>query len=193
MHAHLRIARPVSDLPRSVNMSKLGLSLEEIDSFEDHEGFDGVMLGVSGAGFHFEFIVCAFATAPIVLAACPATASGSNQALLGLTSASDQVRIASRYPRLTVSSRTVSSASGSISSTPSSQACFQFGSCCSILQAIARRFKRWVSGPSASSRLGSTVRAQLSNAGPRRFLGPRVSRGQACSGSPDQSLLTQLS
>ncbi|MCP9836130.1 VOC family protein [Cyanobium sp. N.Huapi 1H5] len=58
MHAHLRIARPVSDLPRSVRMYKLGLSLEEIDSFEDHEGFDGVMLGVSGAGVHFEFTFC---------------------------------------------------------------------------------------------------------------------------------------
>lgn len=58
MHAHLRIARPVTDLPRAVCMYKPGLSLEEIGSFEDHEGFDGVMLGVPGASYHFEFTFC---------------------------------------------------------------------------------------------------------------------------------------
>jgi len=55
MHAHLRIARPVSDLQRAARMYKLGLSLEEIASFEDHQGFDGVMLGHRDAHFHFEF------------------------------------------------------------------------------------------------------------------------------------------
>ena len=55
MDAHLRIARPVTDLERSVNMYRHGLRLGEIGRFEDHDGFDGVMLGIGGQGFHFEF------------------------------------------------------------------------------------------------------------------------------------------
>jgi hypothetical protein len=58
MNAHLRIARPVSDPKRSAAMYKSGLSLEELASFAGHEGFDGVMLGNRGAGFHFEFTYC---------------------------------------------------------------------------------------------------------------------------------------
>lgn len=58
MHAHLRIARPVSDLPRSVRMYRYGLSLLELGNFADHEGFDGVMLGDRNSQFHFEFTVC---------------------------------------------------------------------------------------------------------------------------------------
>jgi catechol 2,3-dioxygenase-like lactoylglutathione lyase family enzyme len=55
---HVRIARPVSDLPRSVTMYKAALGLREVDSFRDHEGFDGAMLEVPGQGFHFEFTYC---------------------------------------------------------------------------------------------------------------------------------------
>ena len=58
MTPHLRIARPVSDLRRSVDMYCRGLGLRVVDSFEDHEGFDGVMLGFEGAGYHFEFTYC---------------------------------------------------------------------------------------------------------------------------------------
>lgn len=32
-----------------------GLGLRVLDRFENHEGFDGVMLGVPGADYHFEF------------------------------------------------------------------------------------------------------------------------------------------
>jgi hypothetical protein len=32
-----------------------GLGFRVIGSFEEHDGFDGVMLGVPGAGYHFEF------------------------------------------------------------------------------------------------------------------------------------------
>jgi hypothetical protein len=35
-----------------------GLGLRVIGSFEDHDGFDGVMLGRAGAGYHFEFTYC---------------------------------------------------------------------------------------------------------------------------------------
>jgi hypothetical protein len=45
MNAHLRIARPVSNLGLSVHMYKQGLSAQELGSFTDHDGFDGVMLG----------------------------------------------------------------------------------------------------------------------------------------------------
>lgn len=55
MRAHLRIARPVSDLERSAAMYRQALGLDEIGRFEDHEGFDGVMLGTSGFPYHLEF------------------------------------------------------------------------------------------------------------------------------------------
>lgn len=54
-HWHLRIARPVDDLARTRNMYCRGLGLRVLGSFEDHDGFDGVMLGVAGGPYHFEF------------------------------------------------------------------------------------------------------------------------------------------
>jgi catechol 2,3-dioxygenase-like lactoylglutathione lyase family enzyme len=51
----LRIARPVTDLAVTQAMYCRGLGLRVIGRFEDHEGFDGVMLGVAGSGYHFEF------------------------------------------------------------------------------------------------------------------------------------------
>ena len=58
MPPHLRIARPVSNLARTRTMYCQGLGLRVVGSFENHEGFDGVMLGVAGAGYHFEFTYC---------------------------------------------------------------------------------------------------------------------------------------
>ena len=58
MPAQLRIARPVTDLSASVAMYKSGLGIEVIGSFENHDGFDGTMLGTIGADFHFEFTFC---------------------------------------------------------------------------------------------------------------------------------------
>lgn len=58
MIPHLRIARPVRDLALSASQYRLGLGLGELGRFEDHDGFDGVMVGVPGAGFHFEFTFC---------------------------------------------------------------------------------------------------------------------------------------
>lgn len=59
MFPHVRVARPVSDLSRAVEMYRLGLGLTVIAHFEDHEGFDGVMLGHAGADWHLEFTRCA--------------------------------------------------------------------------------------------------------------------------------------
>jgi catechol 2,3-dioxygenase-like lactoylglutathione lyase family enzyme len=56
---HVRIARPVGDLQRTRAVYCEGLGLRVLGSFEDHEGFDGVMLGLPGARFHFEFTRCA--------------------------------------------------------------------------------------------------------------------------------------
>jgi hypothetical protein len=36
----------------------LGLGLRIMGSFENHEGFDGVMLGKLGSSYHFEFTYC---------------------------------------------------------------------------------------------------------------------------------------
>lgn len=54
----LRIARPVTDLARTRDMYCRGLGLRVIGRFEDHDGFDGVMLGAPGARYHFEFTYC---------------------------------------------------------------------------------------------------------------------------------------
>lgn len=54
MRAHLRIARPVSDLARARAMYAEGLGLRVLGGFEDHDGFDGVMLGRDGADWHLE-------------------------------------------------------------------------------------------------------------------------------------------
>jgi catechol 2,3-dioxygenase-like lactoylglutathione lyase family enzyme len=51
----LRIARPVTDLERTRRMYCEGLGLRLIGSFDDHDGFDGRMVGAPGAQYHFEF------------------------------------------------------------------------------------------------------------------------------------------
>jgi len=58
MPTQLRIARPVTYLDASVAMYKLGLDLEVIGHFRDHDGFDGTMLGSAGEHYHFEFTSC---------------------------------------------------------------------------------------------------------------------------------------
>jgi len=58
MPTQLRIARPVSSLVETVAMYKIGLGLEELGAFQDHDGFDGVILSAGNADFHFEFTFC---------------------------------------------------------------------------------------------------------------------------------------
>ncbi len=58
MPPHLRIARPVTDLARSAKLYRDGLGLDRLGSFEDHDGFDGVMLGVPGGRWHVELTHC---------------------------------------------------------------------------------------------------------------------------------------
>ena len=51
----LRVARPTDHLEEVIRFYTEGIGLSILGSFEDHEGFDGVMLGVPGATYHLEF------------------------------------------------------------------------------------------------------------------------------------------
>lgn len=53
--AHLRVARPTDHLEEVVKFYRDGLGFEVLSTFEDHDGFDGVMLGHKDAGYHLEF------------------------------------------------------------------------------------------------------------------------------------------
>ncbi|MCB2378808.1 VOC family protein [Hymenobacter sp. BT635] len=51
----LRVARPTNQLPALIHFYKDGLGLSTLCSFENHNGFDGVMLGHPQAPYHLEF------------------------------------------------------------------------------------------------------------------------------------------
>lgn len=51
----LRIARPTDDLDALLPFYRDGLGLTVLYRFEDHAGFDGIMLGGRGAPYHLEF------------------------------------------------------------------------------------------------------------------------------------------
>jgi catechol 2,3-dioxygenase-like lactoylglutathione lyase family enzyme len=51
----LRVARATDNLDEVVRFYTEGLGLTVIGSFENHEGFDGVMVGLAGASYHLEF------------------------------------------------------------------------------------------------------------------------------------------
>jgi catechol 2,3-dioxygenase-like lactoylglutathione lyase family enzyme len=55
LETHLRVARPTDNLAEVLRFYIAGLGLEELGSFEDHEGFDGRIVGVPGSGYHLEF------------------------------------------------------------------------------------------------------------------------------------------
>ena len=52
---NIRFARPTDRLDDVVRFYRDGLGLQELARFEDHEGFDGVMLGQPGAAWRLEF------------------------------------------------------------------------------------------------------------------------------------------
>jgi catechol 2,3-dioxygenase-like lactoylglutathione lyase family enzyme len=51
----MRVARPTNDLDALLSFYRDGLGLAVLYRFEDHAGFDGIMLGRSGAPYHLEF------------------------------------------------------------------------------------------------------------------------------------------
>lgn len=54
----LRIARQTNNLDAVVRFYRDGLGLRELGRFENHDGFDGVMLGEPKAPYHLEFTHC---------------------------------------------------------------------------------------------------------------------------------------
>ena len=53
--ATLRVARATDQLDEVVRFYTRGLGLTVLGSFQDHDGFDGMMLGRPGAIYHLEF------------------------------------------------------------------------------------------------------------------------------------------
>jgi catechol 2,3-dioxygenase-like lactoylglutathione lyase family enzyme len=51
----VRIARPTLQLNKVVDFYKNGLGLQEVGRFENHAGYDGVMLGLPDTTYHLEF------------------------------------------------------------------------------------------------------------------------------------------
>lgn len=51
----LRVARPTNDSAALLAFYRDGLGFEVIGQFQDHDGFDGVMLGHPQAPYHLEF------------------------------------------------------------------------------------------------------------------------------------------
>jgi catechol 2,3-dioxygenase-like lactoylglutathione lyase family enzyme len=55
LNAKLRVARPTEQLDAVLRFYRDGLGLQLLGQFEDHDGFDGIMLGSAGAPYHLEF------------------------------------------------------------------------------------------------------------------------------------------
>ncbi len=53
--AQVRIARPTERLDEVIAFYRDGLGLPELYRFADHDGYDGVMLGLPDASYHLEF------------------------------------------------------------------------------------------------------------------------------------------
>ena len=51
----LRVARPSDDLDALLPFYRDGLGLSLLRRFEDHDGYDGIILGCEGAAYHLEF------------------------------------------------------------------------------------------------------------------------------------------
>ncbi|MFM0629770.1 VOC family protein [Paraburkholderia xenovorans] len=51
----LRVARPTNDLHKVADFYTRGLGFEVLASFENHEGFDGIIVGRRGCPWHIEF------------------------------------------------------------------------------------------------------------------------------------------
>lgn len=51
----VRIARPTDQLDKVIKFYTDGLGFQILYRFENHDGFDGVMIGTPGELYHFEF------------------------------------------------------------------------------------------------------------------------------------------
>ena len=50
-----RMARPTNQLSEVVNFYQRGLGLKVLGQFQNHDGYDGVMLGLPDKDHHLEF------------------------------------------------------------------------------------------------------------------------------------------
>jgi len=55
MRAHIRIARSTNNIEEILKFYKDGLGFSVLSFFEDHDGFDGIMLGHPQTDYHLEF------------------------------------------------------------------------------------------------------------------------------------------
>lgn len=53
--AQVRIARPTDKLQQLEQFYCAGLGLQKLGYFENHDGYDGMMLGLPGLTYHLEF------------------------------------------------------------------------------------------------------------------------------------------
>jgi hypothetical protein len=51
----LRVARPTDNLAKIAEMYKKGLGYQVLAEFKNHDGFDGVVLGIPNESYHIEF------------------------------------------------------------------------------------------------------------------------------------------
>ena len=51
----VRVARPTDQLEAVIAFYRDGLGLRKVEEFRDHDGYDGVMLGLPGKTYHLEF------------------------------------------------------------------------------------------------------------------------------------------
>ena len=91
--AQVRIARPTDQLEKVVAFYRDGLGLEEINRFQGHDGYDGVMLGLPGRTYHLEFTQSAAGSS------CPAP-SDDNLLVLYIPDAPDYEHLCARLARL---------------------------------------------------------------------------------------------
>lgn len=63
--AKVRFARPTSSLDRCQHFYCDGVGLDVLGKFVDHDGFDGLIVGLDGAGWHLEFLHIHGQPAPI--------------------------------------------------------------------------------------------------------------------------------
>ena len=55
----IRVARPTDNLVGIAKMYMDGLGFKELASFNDHNGFDGIIIGLDSHAYHLEFTQCA--------------------------------------------------------------------------------------------------------------------------------------
>ena len=56
-----RVARHTSQLPEMITFYKDIIGLQALGSFNNHDGYDGVFLGLPGLGWHLEFTTSEYA------------------------------------------------------------------------------------------------------------------------------------